>query len=444
MRLPTPARRSLLALVAALALFPFACGDGGRGANPTPSPTSTERAASPTATPTPPPTPTAVDLGPPQPDEARILEHIRVLAEQIGSRPAGTAREQAAVAYAQAQLERWGYQVEVQGLDVTTTPRMPRAATLAVEGPTGREIAAAALRGGAAGEVRGRLVDAGLGREGDFPREAQGAIVLFQRGEVFFTDMARQARDAGALAVVIANREPGLFQGDLDPPSDLPVVAIDQAAGAELRALLAQGREVEARLTVAERYTARNVIARRQGAACRTLSGGHFDSVPVAAGANDNASGSALVLELARAAAAAGLQGHCFALFASEETGLHGSKHLVTQLSEEERAALLAVFNYDVVASNAPPLLIGDPGLADRAQEAARQLGIEAERASPDDVASDHLSFLNAGIPALMLTTPEFELIHTPQDTFENLKPTFLRQVASLGFALLQQLEATP
>ena len=80
--------------------------------------------------------------------------------------------------------------------------------------------------------------------------------------------------------------------------------------------------------------TAYNVIAKPKGAAsCDTVSGGHYDSVPVTGGADDNAAGTASVLELARVVAAMKLTArHCFALFSAEEFGLFGSKAYVEQL----------------------------------------------------------------------------------------------------------------
>jgi len=382
-------------------------------------------------------------LGPSQPEAARVLEHIRALSVEIGIRPAGSPEEQEAIDYAREQFESWGYDVEVQTF-TAAGPDILRLTTVDVEQPEQRHLAAIGFRGGGTGDVSGRLVDAGTGREEEFPPDAAGAIVLIQRQDVLFVDMAQRAQQAGAVAAVVANKEPGLFRGEIDLPTELPVVAISQEDGQALQALLAAG-PVEVSLSVKAEVTAHNVIARPEGSACRTLSGGHFDSVPWAAGATDNASGSALVLELARAAAAAHLSGNCFILFAAEEIGLEGSEYFVSQLSVAEHAALQAVFNYDVVGGNAQPLLVGSAELMDRARVLAEGLGVSVQTSNETrDIGSDHLSFLDANIPALMLTTPDFERIHTPDDTFANLEPTFLGEVAELAFALLREVAGAP
>lgn len=363
---------------------------------------------------------------------------------EIGIRPAGSPEEQEAIDYAREQFESWGYDVEVQTF-TAAGPDILRLTTVDVEQPGQRHFAAIGFRGGGTGDVSGRLVDAGTGREEEFPPDAVGAIVLIQRKDVLFVDMARRAEQAGAAAVVVANREAGRFLGEIDPPSELPVVAISQEDGQALRALLARPGGVEVSLSVKAEVVAHNIIARPKGPACRTLSGGHFDSVPWAAGATDNASGSALVLELARAAAAARLSGDCFILFGAEEIGLEGSEYFVSQLSVAEHAALQAVFNYDVVGGNAQPLLVGSAELMDRAQALAEELGVGVQTSNQTrDIGSDHLSFLDAGIPALMLTTPDFERIHTPDDTFANLAPTYLDEVAELAFALLREAGPAP
>ena len=216
---------------------------------------------------------------------------------------------------------------------------------------------------------------------------------------------------------------------------------IDQAEGEALRDLLAGGPVRVSLRIEREVVTGHNVIARPDSGECRTLSGGHYDTVPWAPGANDNASGSALVLELARAAAAAGLSGHCFALFGAEELGLLGSAFFVAELTDGERDALDVMYNYDVVAGDARLLAISNPGeLLDRALALANEMELALDsNTSVEDIGSDHRSFLDAGIPALMLTTPDFDLIHSARDTLAGIESAPLGMIASLAFALLAE-----
>lgn len=361
-----------------------------------------------------------------------------MLAGEIGQRPAGSAGGRAALEYAKAQFASWGYDVEVQPF--TTSSQLLREASVAIEAPEIAEIEALAFVRAASGDVAGPLVDAGTGDS--FPEGAQGAVLLIERG-IDFIDLARRAEGAGAVAVVLVNDSPELFQGFFLEDVSIPFVGIDARDGERLRDLLADG-PVRLRVTVEpeRELTARNVIARPEDGRCRTISAGHYDSVPVSPGANDNASGSAIVLELARAAAVAQLSGNCFVLFSAEEIGLDGSRFFVSQLDETEEAELVAMFNYDDVGGDEPPLLIGSRDLGDRVEALAGRLGLEVQRGVlPETASSDHASFLDAGIPALMFSgTIDYEVIHTAHDTVANLNVPGLEEVARLGFAMLQEL----
>lgn len=412
-----------MGVVALLASIFAACGTGGAEPVPADAPT-------PMATP---------GLGPPRPEVARLLDHVRAISTEIGARPAGSPAYDAAAAYARDQLESWGYDVEMQPVTASRAQsmRLPEVRTLT---PQRMTLPALTFSGAGPGDVTGPLVDAGAGLPGDFGPAAEGAVVLVQRGDVFFVEMARNATDAGALALLVANKEEGLFRGEIDPPSGLPVVAIDQAEGEALRALLATG-PIEMSVAIRETVSTTNVIARPPGGVCRTLSGGHLDSVPWSAGAGDNASGSAVVLELARATAAAGLSGHCFALFAAEEIGLVGSRSFVSNLGLEEREELALYLNFDVAAGDGQPAAVASPELLELIQFVAGLADIDVEvrvlKEEPPRLASDHLSFIEEGLLAVMLTNPDFDEIHVPEDTFENLEPGAIEPIAELGFALL-------
>ena len=406
----------------------FACGGD---SSPPPPPTETT---------IPLPSPTVVDLGPPHPEVDRIIEHIRVLSEEIGTRVAGSPQEDATIEYARELFETWGYVVEIQDFTIAGAG-LQRYTTVTVDEPQ-IEMIAVGMFGSPSGRVRAPLVDAGTGRPEDFPADAAGAILLVQRDDVPFLDMATRALAAGAGGVIIVNREPGRFPGVLDPPVDIITVAIAQADGEALRDLLAPG-QVEIEINVRETVIAHNVIARPESGICRTFNGGHYDSVPWSPAAYDNASGSAIVLEPARAASVAGLTGHCFMLWGGEESGLRGSRFLVSILNEAELDVLEGVFNYDAAAGPGQPQLNGGTALADRAQELADGLGQNAAVFTlPENAGSDHLAFLEKGIAALMLTAPDAGTLHTPNDTFDNLITTSLQPIADLGFAILQSFDS--
>jgi aminopeptidase YwaD len=389
---------------------------------------------------------TSSDLGPPAPDVDRIIEHIRHLSVDIGIRLAGSDSAGRAAQYATAQFESWGYEVELQPF-TETKPEARLYAQVHIEQPS-RNLPSVVFLGSKPGSARATLVDGGTGREQDLSDADRGAIVLIQRKDVTFNDMAARAMARGAAGVIVANNKEGLFRGTIDPAAGLPVVAISQADGDSLRQQLDKGK-VDVSIDVPVSIDGTNVIARPTSGTCRTLSGGHYDTVPWAPGAEDNASGASLVLDLARASASAGLSDNCFVLFSGEEEGLLGSAYFVSQLTDAEKSDLLAYFNYDVVAGGTQIEVIGDQDLAERAVALGTRAGDDiALSRLPAGASSDFASFQKAHIPTVMLTVDDLGVLHTDRDTFAfaNMHSAPLAPAAKLAFELIQDvlLPGTP
>jgi Zn-dependent metalloprotease/Zn-dependent M28 family amino/carboxypeptidase len=134
--------------------------------------------------------------------------------------------------------------------------------------------------------------------------------------------------------------------------------------------------------------------------------GAHLDSVTQGAGINDNATGSAGILEVALAYAASGADGDSgirFGWWGAEEAGLVGSKAYVSSLSTAERATITAYLNFDMIGSPNPGYFVYGDDTRGSAIAAALTAGFTAEGIEPlsTDIKgrSDHASFKAAGIP---------------------------------------------
>ena len=134
--------------------------------------------------------------------------------------------------------------------------------------------------------------------------------------------------------------------------------------------------------------------AGKRKAIAKILVGGHHDTVPGSPGGNDNSSGTAHVIELARLLAADGLdEGLCFATFGAEELGLLGSDYLA---GEWEELGVLPRFmvNLDVTGTGDVVAVIGTERLVDQALAIAVGLEVPAAESSlPPNAGSDHSSF---------------------------------------------------
>ncbi len=414
-------------------------------ASATPAPAATTPAiAQPTAAPSggQPPAP-APATGSALPDGQRILSYVRRLADDIGPRPAGTAAEQAAIDFISAQLRGFGYEVSVQDFSIGTESN--RESTVTITSSAQRTIASLPFGRSAASTARGRLVSAGRGSPAEFPVAVSGNIALIERGDLTFQDKLNNAVAAGAIGVLIFNNETGNFLGSLSQNSPVPAASISQSDGLALRNDL-QGGSIDAQITVGAigSSVAHNVIARPPGKECETVTGGHFDSVIQAPGASDNATGTATTIEIAGVMARNGQMGsNCFALWGAEELGLIGSRAYVNSLTPQQRQRLKAVINLDMVGvGNDTWLLIGNSSLQTQMVALANQLGIEARPGQLSGAASDHVSFINAGIAAVMIYRTQDNLLHTPQDVSSRVRPELLEQAARLAIALLQSLAA--
>lgn len=204
----------------------------------------------------------------------------------------------------------------------------------------------------------------------------------------------------------------------------------------------------------------------RRGASKRIIViGGHIDSsAPEVPGADDNASGSAVVIELARVFGQRHTQSTLvFACFGGEEQGLEGSRFFVQNFPEIDSVVLmlnidmangLGILDVDGDAQgiSAPPWLVC--AAFDEAQNLRRAGGLGYENLrypthfftlnylGHGGSGSDHESFLLAGIPAIDFSTDVNRPIHTPQDRTENFDPRGLKRSGDLVARLVERFDA--
>jgi hypothetical protein len=203
--------------------------------------------------------------------------------------------------------------------------------------------------------------------------------------------------------------------------------------------------------TPVRRGTSVNLIAERLGfdrRARHVVIGAHLDTVPVAPGAEDNASGVSVMLELARLAAAqppsVPVQ---FIAFAAEEPrgpgdALHhfGSRQLVADLPQAERRAIAAMVSLDRVGVRAgyvPVCRGGSDGTRLRAAVRAvgRDIGITTRAC--ENRTSDHWSYEKAGMPAVRIGSVPYAGYHSRGDLPSVISRVQLERVGRLIWAWL-------
>ncbi|MEQ1793657.1 MAG: M20/M25/M40 family metallo-hydrolase [Nitrospira sp.] len=356
--------------------------------------------------------------------------------------------------------------------------------------------------------VQGRIIFVGYG----IADPAQGiddyadvdvtnCIVLFLRGKpehyqraVSHADKVRLARERGALAYLTATGpilhpyearrgvtgRPNAFYGQLSPTHAIPGAWISTALAERLltdpdgkhadrfRIIQEQLNKTSAsRSTVTNQYAALHWNATAQdGLLTNTLAmipgtgpdtiiiGAHRDHFGRPAGlffpgADDNASGTAVMLEVARAMANSSVRPQrtiLFVSFSGEENGLLGSQLYISRppipLSQTK-----AMINIDHAGIGNGRLTVGVTGLE---KAVATVAGQAAELADKLDVygffpGGDHVPFKEAGVPTVTVVSggihPHY---HQPTDTADTINPDILQTVARYVLSLAWQLANGP
>lgn len=167
------------------------------------------------------------------------------------------------------------------------------------------------------------------------------------------------------------------------------------------------------------------------------------------AGADDNASGTAVILEVARVLASMPVgprRSVLFVSFSGEEQGLLGSKLYVSQ-PMMPLTATAAMINVDHAGVGNGRLTIGVTGLE---KPAAQQAGERAGLADRLDLfgffpGGDHVPFKEAGVPTVTVVSggihPHF---HQPTDTADTVNADILSAAARYVLAIAWQLADAP
>jgi len=243
---------------------------------------------------------------------------------------------------------------------------------------------------------------------------------------------------------------------------------LEQAAKYIEKEFLKTGLEVKEDSFQWEGRSYKNIVAEKKGATFPQrvfILGAHYDTVPGSPGADDNASGIAVLLEVARKIRTAHINGSVrFIAFSLEEYNFIGSAHYVEKLKKGEEEILgmvsLEMVGFTGSKQNYPPPLnpkyypnvgdfiaiVGNERSKELLENICRsfkthipQLPLEflivpGKGEGMEEVRlSDHSPFWDHGFPALMVTDTSFlrnPNYHLPSDTLETLNFEFMREVA--------------
>ena len=298
------------------------------------------------------------------------LEEFQQIADDNGgNRAAGLPGYEASAEYVEQVLQDAGYETERHSFSYPRTRTVAESLTVGGESLAVRvmSFSPATPDGGVTGTLAAPAInpegcDAAAYGEG---ADLTGKIAIVSRGTCAFAVKSLTAAAVGAEAVLVYNNEPGMVNGTLGGPDPdyVPAGGMTQADGQAVLAQMADG-PVEATVqleTVDEVVETFNVLAETsQGRDDNVVMlGAHLDGAQEGAGINDNATGSAAILETAVQLAKVNKLNNTvrFAWWGGEEDGLQGSDAWVADQTDAELADIATYLNFDMVGS--PNYIIG-------------------------------------------------------------------------------------
>ena len=395
-----------------------------------------------------------------------------------GVRAGGTQGQLASAAFVASALRKAGYRVTVDTFQMPLftevgAPTVSAGSHTYASGVDFRPMifSASGQFSGGLEAVRfdtdpGPLSGPGVGcGEDDFAAVPRAAILLVRGGGCSARDVVDHAVAAGARGLIISypswTAEAVLRPTLRTPDVTIPVIGTTWQMGLALNQVAEANGQVtlNVRTAIVDRPSA-NVVAETPGGdpAHVIMLGGHLDSVIDGPGINDNGSGTMTVLEIAREA----IKLHPdrkirVGFWTGEEIGLYGSFRYVNSLAFEERRAIEAYLNFDMLGSpNGGRIIYDDAGartgstvIRDQFASYFAGIGLGTET---EDVggASDHFAFQRGSVPTgglfsgatTRMTDAEAQLFggqagvafdacyHLACDTADNVNPELLRQMA--------------
>lgn len=390
-------------------------------------------------------------------------ENMQVLADDIGSRLAGSAGETEARDFLVATLERYGMD------EVRVEPFVHRAwhttlEKLQVVAPFEREIACRCA--GLSPSVEALEAEVVFLERCDEEElqlrhdEVKGRIVIAPYYPVPRQLKVPLAARYGAVALLEARSAAGGLQPARTCAfariGDIPTASISKEDAAYLQRTEKRKGRIRLQLTLHSHIEIKdswNIVGHLHGTAGsdeHVVLGAHYDSWHVGSGAVDNASGVVAVLEAARGLAQ--YKGHLkrgvrFVFFGVEEMGLVGSWAYTKAHAGELDAAILMV-NNDVVGRPSRLVSAGFDALCpdlERIAGRAHNVAGDASDAEPLAVlagdptwALDLFPFVAAGVPAMgvgceMVDPHASSYMHTRADTADKVSAQGLTECAAIN-----------
>lgn len=382
-----------------------------------------------------------------------------------GGRQAGTDSEARAIALLRARLDAIAPGARVERVPYAAW-RLHEAALTLIDGTP---LTCNPLLGSQSTPQQGltlEICDVGRGTPGEFERNAdriRGRCVIVRHEYPFRRETIHRRRklgwaiERGAAAFMIASAERGI--GPVSGSSGRAGGAGIPAIGSDFESAEQAIRSGHVHLRVlGEDFDGESValILDLPGKTPQWVAlSAHLDGHHLAESAMDNATGVAVVLDIARRFAprvASSRRGLRVCLFSAEEWALAGSRSYLDRMDETERRSIAVNVNLDTVGGDSllTALTSEFAGLDRWVRDIASLNEFSLPTYQPMMPNSDHYNFARHGIPALRLVCgfdrPESDIryILTRGDTREKVRKSELELAARIAGALVERALDAP
>lgn len=337
------------------------------------------------------------------------------------------------------------------------------------------------------GFVKGTLVSVGFGihapgvyNDFDNKTDLEGKVFLINLSSpdgihphskyIQYTDYLTRievAKKFGAAGIIFFNTDKNLKSPTFNlkmkvEAADIPVIFVDE----KKLPLLKNGTDVEFEVTLeTEKLSGTNIIGYIHNEAPTTVViGAHYDHLgygnyggsrhtgekAIHHGADDNASGVALMIELAKLLKNPKLtnNNYLFVSFSGEEHGLIGSKYF-TQNPTIDLESINYMLNFDMVGrlSEDKKLALFGTGTASILDSVVNYVGKDnftITTSASGIGASDHTSFYLKDIPAIHFHTANNPDYHKPSDLPHKINYEGMNEILNYTFNLISELDKAP
>jgi Zn-dependent M28 family amino/carboxypeptidase len=408
----------------------------------------------------------------------QINENMLFLADEVGSRFAGTKSEKLAQDYIVEKLKEYSYEnVCAEPFKYYGWKRGK--VEFNMVSPHSRNFNAISLAMSPGGNIEGEVIDLGSGSPEEFeeiePSEVEGKIVMCSSAtspsgkRVHRRTKYGYAVNSGAIGFIFMNHNPGQLAptGSLRPAykmgGEIPGVGISLENGSLMKRLAKDKPlvvHIQDESIILPNTESANILCELKGSDESdewVIIGGHYDGHDIAQGAMDNLSATTVIMELARVLKP--YEGKFkrnirFVCFACEEIGVTGSTSYV-DLHKDEMSKISIMVNLELggLASrdgtqHAAFTVYQPDDLKDYLSIIVKDINYPMTITQGTSAASDHWPFYMQGVPTMyMHAEPSLQRLvvgrgwgHTSADTMEKVDPRNLQEGAMVAARLLIRL----